>query len=144
VRSCPRPLAACASGPPVPPAYTQEELAERCIRTGGWWHGVPEAAETGDELFEQLCLLGGRVPERDEPGHVPAGMREALGTPAPTGSVTCRKTTGISLVAAFAAERLVFERDEQVRPPSGQVYRHDARRGLIGDVAEVELEVPPS
>jgi len=29
-------LTAC-SGVPVPPAYTQEELAARCARTGGWW-----------------------------------------------------------------------------------------------------------
>ena len=43
-------LAACASGPPVPPAYTQEELAERCVRTGGWWHGVPP-----DSLFSGFC-----------------------------------------------------------------------------------------
>lgn len=25
------------SGVPVPPAYTQEDLAARCARTGGWW-----------------------------------------------------------------------------------------------------------
>jgi hypothetical protein len=25
------------SGVPVAPAYTQEELAARCVRTGGWW-----------------------------------------------------------------------------------------------------------
>jgi hypothetical protein len=43
-------LAACATGPPVPPAYTQEELAERCVRTGGWWHGVPP-----DSLFSGFC-----------------------------------------------------------------------------------------
>ena len=30
------PLTAC-SGVPVPPAYTQEELEARCVRTGGWW-----------------------------------------------------------------------------------------------------------
>ncbi len=30
-------LTAC-SGVPVPPAYTQDELAARCARTGGWWH----------------------------------------------------------------------------------------------------------
>ena len=29
-------LTAC-SGVPVEPAYTQEELAARCARTGGWW-----------------------------------------------------------------------------------------------------------
>ena len=29
-------LTAC-SGVPVPPAYTQEELGARCLRTGGWW-----------------------------------------------------------------------------------------------------------
>jgi hypothetical protein len=29
-------LTAC-SGVPAPPAYTQEELAARCARTGGWW-----------------------------------------------------------------------------------------------------------
>ncbi|HEY7437169.1 MAG TPA: hypothetical protein VIE41_18655 [Methylomirabilota bacterium] len=29
-------LTGCA-GVPVPPAYTQEELAARCARTGGWW-----------------------------------------------------------------------------------------------------------
>ena len=41
-------LAACATGPPVPPAYTQQELAERCLRTGGWWHGVePESLYRG-------------------------------------------------------------------------------------------------
>ena len=41
-------LAACATGPPVPPAYTQEELAERCVRTGGWWHGVePDSLFSG-------------------------------------------------------------------------------------------------
>ena len=27
-------LTACATGHPVPPAYTQAELAERCVRTG--------------------------------------------------------------------------------------------------------------
>ncbi|HET8835795.1 MAG TPA: hypothetical protein VFN08_13780 [Gemmatimonadales bacterium] len=43
-------LAACATGPPVPPAYTQEELAERCMRTGGWWHGVAP-----DSLFSGFC-----------------------------------------------------------------------------------------
>lgn len=43
-------LAACATGPPVPPAYTQEELAERCVRTGGWWHGVEP-----DSLFSGFC-----------------------------------------------------------------------------------------
>jgi hypothetical protein len=25
------------TGVPVPPAYTQDELAARCARTGGWW-----------------------------------------------------------------------------------------------------------
>jgi hypothetical protein len=30
-------LTACA-GLPVLPTYTEEELAERCARTGGWWH----------------------------------------------------------------------------------------------------------
>jgi hypothetical protein len=29
-------LASC-TGVPVPPAYTDEELAARCVRTGGWW-----------------------------------------------------------------------------------------------------------
>jgi hypothetical protein len=29
-------LTSC-SGVPVAPAYTQEELAARCARTGGWW-----------------------------------------------------------------------------------------------------------
>jgi len=29
-------LTAC-SGAPVAPAYTQEELEARCLRTGGWW-----------------------------------------------------------------------------------------------------------
>jgi hypothetical protein len=43
-------LAACATGPPVPPAYTEEELADRCVRTGGWWHGVPP-----DSLFSGFC-----------------------------------------------------------------------------------------
>ena len=43
-------LAACATGPPVPPAYTQEELAERCVRTGGWWHWVAP-----DSLFSGFC-----------------------------------------------------------------------------------------
>jgi len=37
-------------GPPIPPAYTQDELAERCVRTGGWWHGVPP-----DSLFSGFC-----------------------------------------------------------------------------------------
>jgi hypothetical protein len=32
-------LAGCATGrAPIPPAYTQEELAARCARTGGWWY----------------------------------------------------------------------------------------------------------
>lgn len=43
-------LAACAIGPPVPPAYTQEELAARCVRTGGWWHGVEP-----DSLYSGFC-----------------------------------------------------------------------------------------
>jgi len=43
-------LTACATGPPVPPAYTQDELAARCFRTGGWWHGVPP-----DSLFSGFC-----------------------------------------------------------------------------------------
>ena len=43
-------LMACATGPSVPPAYTQDELAERCFRTGGWWHGVPP-----DSLFSGFC-----------------------------------------------------------------------------------------
>ena len=29
-------LTAC-TGVPVPPAYTQDELAAKCARTGGWW-----------------------------------------------------------------------------------------------------------
>ena len=29
-------LTAC-TGVAVPPAYSQEERAERCVRTGGWW-----------------------------------------------------------------------------------------------------------
>lgn len=36
-------LAACATGP-------QEDLAERCVRTGGWWHGVEP-----DSLFSGFC-----------------------------------------------------------------------------------------
>ena len=40
----------CATGPPIPPAYTQEELAARCFRTGGWWHDVPP-----DSLFSGFC-----------------------------------------------------------------------------------------
>lgn len=43
-------LPSCATGPPIPPAYTQDELAERCVRTGGWWHGVPP-----DSLFSGFC-----------------------------------------------------------------------------------------
>lgn len=43
-------LMSCTTGPPVPPAYTQDELAERCARTGGWWHGVPP-----DSLFSGFC-----------------------------------------------------------------------------------------
>ena len=43
-------LTACATGPPIPPAYTQEELAARCSRTGGWWHGVEP-----DSLFSGFC-----------------------------------------------------------------------------------------
>jgi urea transporter len=43
-------VTACATGPPIPPAYTQEELAARCFRTGGWWHGVPP-----DSLFSGFC-----------------------------------------------------------------------------------------
>ena len=42
-------LTGCA-GTPIPPAYTQEELAERCARTGGWWHPVPP-----DSLFSGYC-----------------------------------------------------------------------------------------
>lgn len=42
-------LAAC-SGVPVPPAYTQEELATRCWRTGGWWR-----AERPDSLISGHC-----------------------------------------------------------------------------------------
>lgn len=29
-------LTAC-TGAPIPPAYTQDELAAQCVRTGGWW-----------------------------------------------------------------------------------------------------------
>lgn len=29
-------LTAC-TGVPAPPAYTQDELAAKCARTGGWW-----------------------------------------------------------------------------------------------------------
>jgi len=29
-------LTAC-TGVPAPPAYTRDELAARCARTGGWW-----------------------------------------------------------------------------------------------------------
>jgi hypothetical protein len=43
-------LTSCTTGPPIPPAYTQDELAERCVRTGGWWHGVPP-----DSLFSGFC-----------------------------------------------------------------------------------------
>ncbi len=43
-------LTSCATGPPIPPAYTQDELAERCVRTGGWWHGVQP-----DSLFSGFC-----------------------------------------------------------------------------------------
>jgi len=42
-------LAGC-SGVPVPPAYTQEELATRCWRTGGWWR-----AERPDSLISGHC-----------------------------------------------------------------------------------------
>ena len=42
-------LGAC-SGVPVPPAYTQEELATRCWRTGGWWR-----AERPDSLISGHC-----------------------------------------------------------------------------------------
>jgi hypothetical protein len=34
----------------VPPAYTQEELATRCWRTGGWWR-----AERPDSLISGHC-----------------------------------------------------------------------------------------
>jgi hypothetical protein len=43
-------LASCTTGPPIPPAYTQDELAERCFRTGGWWHGVAPGS-----LFSGFC-----------------------------------------------------------------------------------------
>jgi hypothetical protein len=42
-------LAGC-SRVPVPPAYTQEELATRCWRTGGWWR-----AERPDSLISGHC-----------------------------------------------------------------------------------------
>jgi hypothetical protein len=29
-------LAACTATP-IPPTYTQAELAETCVRNGGWW-----------------------------------------------------------------------------------------------------------
>jgi len=30
-------LAAGCGGAPIPPTYTQAELEQRCVRTGGWW-----------------------------------------------------------------------------------------------------------
>jgi hypothetical protein len=35
---------------PIPPAYTREELATRCWRTGGWWR-----AERPDSLISGHC-----------------------------------------------------------------------------------------
>ena len=50
-------LAGCATGQaPIPPAYTQEELAERCARTGGWWR--PSGPHS---LFSGHCEYGGGI-----------------------------------------------------------------------------------
>lgn len=31
-------LIASGCGGALGPAYTEEELAQRCLQTGGWWH----------------------------------------------------------------------------------------------------------
>lgn len=50
-------LAGCAAGQaPIPPAYTQEELGERCARTGGWWR--PSSPHS---LFSGHCEYGGGI-----------------------------------------------------------------------------------
>jgi len=50
-------LAGCATGQaPIPPAYTQDELGERCARTGGWWR--PSSPHS---LFSGHCEYGGGI-----------------------------------------------------------------------------------
>lgn len=50
-------FAGCATGQaPIPPAYTQDELGERCARTGGWWR--PSSPHS---LFSGHCEYGGGI-----------------------------------------------------------------------------------
>ncbi len=50
-------LAGCATGQaPIPPAYTQEELGERCARPGGWWR--PSSPHS---RFSGHCEYGGGI-----------------------------------------------------------------------------------
>jgi hypothetical protein len=46
-------LTGCATGAPVPPTYTQEELRVRCERQTGWWRP--------DGQFGGLCEYGGQM-----------------------------------------------------------------------------------
>jgi hypothetical protein len=46
-------LAGCSTIP-IPPTYTQAELAQRCSRTGGWWH-----AERADSPISGYCEYRG-------------------------------------------------------------------------------------
>lgn len=46
-------LAGCSTVP-IPPTYTQDELAQTCFRTRGWWH-----AERPDSPFGGYCEYRG-------------------------------------------------------------------------------------
>ena len=43
------------SGPAYPPAYTEEELAQMCVRRGGWWR--PDDLRGGFCEFEAPGFL---------------------------------------------------------------------------------------
>src|SRR5205823_13518042 len=98
--------------------------------------------KTGNDLLEELYFLERRVPERHEAGHVTARMGQAFHDAGRDGIRDVEEDDGdVRDRAAGSPDRLVLERDDEVRPRPREFGGRDAGCGLVGQVAEVEQEV---
>ena len=98
--------------------------------------------KTGNDLLEELHFLERRVPERHEAGHVTAGMGRAFHDAGRDGIRDMKEDDGdVRDRSMGGSDRLVLERDDEVRPRPRELGGRDAGGGLVGQVAEVEPEV---
>jgi hypothetical protein len=98
--------------------------------------------ETGNDLLEELQFLERRVPECHKAGHIPAGMAQAFHDAGRDGIGDVKEDDGdVRDHFVGGPDRLVLERDDKVRPRPREFGGCCAGCRLVGQVAEIELEV---